>query len=68
MSKCVCAQISMRVREFRGITGKPSPAIHSISNPTPVESRIISPPPPRETRGFRGFPAGWEPVQASNLQ
>ena len=33
MSICVCAQISMRVRESRGVTGKPSPAVHSISKP-----------------------------------
>ena len=30
---CVCAQISMRVRESRGVTGKPSPAVRSISKP-----------------------------------
>ena len=33
MSICVCAQISMRVRESRSVTGKPSPAVRSISKP-----------------------------------
>ena len=33
MSICVCAQISMRVRESRGVTGKPSPVVRSISKP-----------------------------------
>ena len=33
MSICVCAQISMRVRKSRGVTGKPSPAVRNISKP-----------------------------------
>ena len=33
MSICVCAQISMRVRESRGVAGKPSPAVRSINKP-----------------------------------
>ena len=33
MSICVCAQISMRVRESRSVAGKPSPAVRSISKP-----------------------------------
>ena len=33
MSICVCAQMSMRVRESRGVTDKPSPEVRSISKP-----------------------------------
>ena len=33
MPICVCARIFMRVRESRGVTGKPSPAVRSIRKP-----------------------------------
>ena len=33
MSICVCTQISMRVRESRDLTSKPSSAVQSISKP-----------------------------------
>ena len=65
MPICVCTQISMRVREFRGVTGKPSPAVRSISKP---RSRgiphYITPSP----AGSRSNPARWEPVQASRIE
>ena len=67
MSKCVCAKIFMRVRESRGVTGKPSPAVRSISNPLPWNSALYNPLPCGKPAGSRGFPAGWEPVQASNI-
>ena len=63
MSICVCAQISMRVRESRGVKDKPSPAVRSISKPRSRGIPHYITPPPRETRDN---PAGWEPVQASN--
>ena len=66
MSICVFAQISMRVRESRGVEGKPSPAVRSISNPAPAESRIISLLPRGKPAGSRDNSAGWEPVQASS--
>ena len=53
MSICVCAQISMRVRESRGVTGKPSPAVRSISKPRSREiPHYITPSPAGNPRVF----------------
>ena len=64
MSICVCAQISMRVRESGGITSKPSPAVRSISKP---RSRgiphYITPSPAGNPRVPAGFLRGGNPCR-----
>ena len=58
----------MRLRESRGVMGKPSPAVGSISKP---RSRgiphYITPSPAGKLAGSRDNPAGWEPAQASSV-